>query len=571
MISNRFNHSSFPQMTNGMNGKEENGLSGRKSFKGRIRTNKFGRKPFRISKDRKYVSSSDGSGDDNNMGGDNGLPDGNSFGSKIPLEGIELLLNRDKVPNDLGKKMDKEEYKNMENQNGDSVPNRSSPSASRFLRPDTRDRVSRKNNDSVSDISEESDSPKHEKRNRPKLLRNRDIGMPPKSFFKHHTEKKSSPPASDTESVGSDISISSGEVREASGSEADTASEVSGSGSDVGSIYGSDSGSASGSGEEGDGSDDSDGGNIGDRERRWRPASQMSREEILAEKEQLLYDYGRLADNGYRTGIKLTMKTPLETLRSEVFRLNKLRSVQRSIRFQRKILMTVTSSTEYLNKKFNPYKLALDGWSGEVLDNIGDYDEVFEELYEKYSDSVQMAPELKLLMMVGGSGLMYHLSNSLFKSSTPQMNDILSSNPNIMAQVQSAALNQMASQHSGNPLFNMMMGGVNMRNEQKEQGSTSYSQNNREPAPRTSFNRDPAPSNASSSIGASVSNVPSGQGIMRGPEGVDDILAQLNGMGVEDALVSDIEEEDVKEVSTKGRKGRVQKGRKKEDVIDLDM
>jgi hypothetical protein len=205
-----------------------------------------------------------------------------------------------------------------------------------------------------------------------------------------------------------------------------------------------------------------------------------------------------------------------------------------------------------------------------VLDNIGDYDEIFEELYEKYSESVQMAPEFRLAAMVGGSGLMYHLSQSLFKNSTPDMQDVLSRNPHIMEQIQNAAMGQMAQQHGGNFFFDMMRNGSQMR------ASASP------PAPPTaSFqrraNRGPVASNMSSSVGASVKEVPSGQGIMRGPDGVDDILEQLNGMEASQAtLVSDIEDDDnggiVKEVNTKTRRARGGKKRSSgEDVIDISF
>ena len=571
MIGNRFNHSSFPQPT---------GSIGRRK-RSRDRS---ARRPLHVSKMRRPASSSSDSSDNEAEFG----------GAKVPLEGIELLLNRDKVPNDLGKKMDKE-TKEHGKEHGKEHERPQAPPASRFLRPDRRERGSRPSggagglmaelDDVISDAESAVDSSDRRRpRRRPRFRRNRDRDRgshPPKASF-FPSSKGASPPtpprerSDDEESVGSDISVSSGDVRHASGSDLESISEESGdSGSDSGDDRDTESRADGDSGSESEEED------LGEKQRRWRPPSHMSREEILAEKEQLLYDYGRLAENGYRTGIRLSMKTPLETLRAEVFRLKKLRSVQRSIRFQRKMLISVTSGLEYCNKRFNPYKFALDGWSGEVLDNIGDYDEVFEELHDKYSDSVQMAPELKLIAMVGGSGLMYHLSNTLFKSSTPQLNDILASNPNIMSQIQGAALNQMASQHSNDPIFGMMMGGLNMQQQQRAQGGQTFSQAGAEPAPRTSFDRaqptrpqrrGPQPSNASASVGASVSEVPSGQGIMKGPEGVDDILAQLNGVEASQAsLVSDVEEDEVREVTTSRPRARRTRKPKADNVIDLDM
>jgi len=318
----------------------------------------------------------------------------------------------------------------------------------------------------------------------------------------------------------------------------------------------------------------------------WKSPSNMTKDEIVSEKMDLLYRYGRLEGNGYTSGLNLNMRTPLETLRSEVNKLERMRNVQRSIRTQRKLLISFASGTEYVNKRYNPYKFSLDGWSGEVLENIGDYDEVFEELHDKYKESVQMAPELKLLTMVGGSGLMFHLSNTLFKSSTPQLNDILQKNPDIMAQIQREALNSMATANSSDPLFGMMMQGVHEKQRQQAQqpewqGRPGYAPPRTSSVPMSSFTMpNPQPSNSTSSIGADVNQVPQGQGIvnqnvMNGPVGFDDILSQLNsGNMASTGLISDVEEEtDVptKEVNTKPVKNIRTRKPKNENVIDLDM
>ena len=75
--------------------------------------------------------------------------------------------------------------------------------------------------------------------------------------------------------------------------------------------------------------------------------------------------------------------------------------IEKSIKFSRKILMAVTSGVEYLNGKFDPFDIKLDGWSESVHENVHDYDDVFEELHEKYKEKAKVAPELKLLMMFG--------------------------------------------------------------------------------------------------------------------------------------------------------------------------
>ena len=116
------------------------------------------------------------------------------------------------------------------------------------------------------------------------------------------------------------------------------------------------------------------------------------------------------------------------------------------------MMMACITGVEYLNNRFDPFAVNLNGWSESIHENISDYDEVFAELAEKYKSSTQMSPELRLLFMVGGSAFMFHLTNTMFKSSSmPGMEDILKQNPDLMKQFASAALNSMGNQQQAPP------------------------------------------------------------------------------------------------------------------------
>ena len=77
-------------------------------------------------------------------------------------------------------------------------------------------------------------------------------------------------------------------------------------------------------------------------------------------------------------------------------------------------------------------------------DNVNDYDEIFEELYDKYNTKTKVAPELKLMFALGGSAFMFHLTNTMFKTSLPGMDDIMKQNPDLMKQFASAAMNSVS-------------------------------------------------------------------------------------------------------------------------------
>ena len=105
------------------------------------------------------------------------------------------------------------------------------------------------------------------------------------------------------------------------------------------------------------------------------------------------------------------------------------------------MLIACTTGLEFMNKKYNPFEIQLDGWSENVMENVDDYDEVFEELYVKYRTNMTVAPEVKLIMMLGGSAMMFHLTNSMFKSVMPNMNDVIKQNPDLVKNMMNAVQN----------------------------------------------------------------------------------------------------------------------------------
>ncbi len=249
-------------------------------------------------------------------------------------------------------------------------------------------------------------------------------------------------------------------------------SYVSGSGSGS---YASGSGSESGSSEYGsdEESDDEDDDEEDDDESSTssRDVKKMSYEDIQREKQNLLFELERLQKAGFTPSKRYSMASTYEEMKFERDRLKRMRDVERSIKFSRKMLIGFAGGVEYLNKTFNPADLKLNGWSENIMENINDYDEVFEELHDKYSDSVKMPPELKLVMMVAGSGFMFHMTNSFLKSATPDLRDILKNNPDIMANINAAASKDMGSKIDqtygrNNPIAGMMKGGLDMKQKQ---------------------------------------------------------------------------------------------------------
>jgi len=181
----------------------------------------------------------------------------------------------------------------------------------------------------------------------------------------------------------------------------------------------------------------------------YKPIHRLSPQEIKNEKIDLLYKFKKLEQQGIRTTMNYNMNSHLEDMRNEYIKLKKQREIDNSIKFQRKMLMACVTGVEFMNGKFDPFNVKLDGWSESVNENLNDYDEIFEELGEKYGGGGDMAPEIRLMFTLAGSAFMFHLSNTMFKSSIPGMDDVLRQNPELMKQFAEAAVGSMNGSSGG--------------------------------------------------------------------------------------------------------------------------
>lgn len=187
------------------------------------------------------------------------------------------------------------------------------------------------------------------------------------------------------------------------------------------------------------------------------PEPKMSKEDIMMEKFRLLKKIETLEKKGVEFSKKYNMESSMAEMQGEYDSIVEEKTKQTSIKFQANMMLSVVNGIEYLNGRFDPFDINLDGWSEQITDNITDYDEIFGELYDLYKDKTHVSPWIRLLFQLGGSGLMVHMTNTMFKSAMPNMDDVLRQNPDLMRQFQSAAVNTMG---QSNPGFAGFMNGV---------------------------------------------------------------------------------------------------------------
>lgn len=158
----------------------------------------------------------------------------------------------------------------------------------------------------------------------------------------------------------------------------------------------------------------------------------------LNTKRELIYKIQQLQNKLYDVEINpktYTTADSLSELQSEFDRLTIIKNQKSTREWYRKILFGVTKGLEWCNHKWDPVGLKLDGWSTEIASNADEFDEIFDELTEKYGGTFGMekkiAPEIRLIGLILYSGVTYSISQTLTNSysNRPEFSEIINKDP----------------------------------------------------------------------------------------------------------------------------------------------
>lgn len=319
----------------------------------------------------------------------------------------------------------------------------------------------------------------------------------------------------------------------------------------------------------------------------------MSQGELLREKFSVLRKLEALERKGAKLTKKYNMDSPLDEMKGEYEMILDDKAKANSCKFQGRMLMAAVTGIEFLNNRFDPFDVKLDGWSEQINENVDDYDDIFGELHDKYKSKASMAPELKLLFQLGGSAIMVHMTNTMFKTSMPGMDDIMKQNPELMQQFTQAAVNTMG---DGNPGFGGFMNDIigGERNmppanvvdgpppapirTQQTKSARSAAPNNR---PDMNFARGNDGINIEEQFGKVGAQPPERstrqtRPEMNGPSDISDLLSGLKtkNINIQNKNDSDsrISIQDLKEISSATTPSRSKKRTKSErNTVTLDM
>ena len=277
-------------------------------------------------------------------------------------------------------------------------------------------------------------------------------------------------------------------------------------------------------------------------------SKKLSNEELLKEKFEILRKLETLETKGATLSKKYTMESDLNEMQGEYEFLINEKEKQNSVKFQGKVLTTLITGLEFLNNKFDPFDIKLDGWSEQINENVEDFDEIFAELHEKYKSKAKMAPEIKLLFQLASSGIMIHMTNTMFKSALPGMDDIMKQNPDLMNHFTKAAMNSM---EQSTPGLNNFVNDFGMSH-------SNQSNNVRSSQPET-FNEENKKSDMRKE--------------MKGPGNIDSLLSNLNNKTNSITLDKDstISIEDVDNLSVSSIGSNKRKGKKKDNKNSIKL
>ena len=228
----------------------------------------------------------------------------------------------------------------------------------------------------------------------------------------------------------------------------------------------------------------------------------LSQEELLKEKFEILRKLEALETKGATLSKKYNMESDLQEMKGEYEILINEKEKQKSVKFQGKVLTTLITGLEFLNSKFDPFDIKLDGWSEQINENVEDFDEIFSELHEKYKSKAKMAPEIKLLFQLASSGIMIHMTNTMFKSALPGMDDIMKQNPDLMNHFTKAAMNSM---EQSTPGLNNFMNDFGMSHSEQSNNVNNSQPQSYQESPKNNMRKE-----------------------MKGPNNIDSLLSNLN-------------------------------------------
>jgi hypothetical protein len=162
---------------------------------------------------------------------------------------------------------------------------------------------------------------------------------------------------------------------------------------------------------------------------------ELSPQELKMRKIELLRKLSEIKSKGFELSKDYSFNSSIEEMEYEYELLKSFANKRQGVKLYKNVLLNAVSAMEFMNDKYDPFSFQLSGWSEHVSVEVDSWDDIIEEIYEKYKGTGQnMAPELKLMLLMSSSAAAFHHSKSTFKN-IPGLDKIIENNPNILNKV----------------------------------------------------------------------------------------------------------------------------------------
>ena len=247
-------------------------------------------------------------------------------------------------------------------------------------------------------------------------------------------------------------------------------------------------------------------------------SASLSPQEIRMKKIELLRKLSEIKTKGFSLTKDYDFNSSIEEMEYEYELLKSFVDKRNGIKIYKNILLNGVSVIEFLNDKYDPFDFHLQGWGEHMSIEVDSYDDVLEELYEKYKGSgKKMPPELKLCLLMVASAGAFHFSKS--QSTIPGLEATLNKNPDLISKLLNPQKQQ--SQFMSEQELNIQRQRALIQQKEKELKEKKFTNPPVMPGPRATMTEPVASNQSSNKI--SLAGVPE----IRAPTNVQDILNRI--------------------------------------------
>lgn len=147
------------------------------------------------------------------------------------------------------------------------------------------------------------------------------------------------------------------------------------------------------------------------------PAPKLTPQQLRMKKIDLLRKLSDLKTKGYKLTKEYDFNSSIEEMEYEYDLLKSFADRRNGIKLYKNTIINLTNLVEFFNEKYDPFGAQLEGWAEHMSVEVDSYDDVLEELYEKYKGAGKsLPPEIKLLILIGFSASAFHFSKKHMSS-----------------------------------------------------------------------------------------------------------------------------------------------------------